>query len=166
MKNINASGLKMTPQRVAILEYLHGNTDHPSAEDIYREIGKKYPMMSFATVYKTIETLKNRGELLELTIDPARRRYDPDTRHHHHLICVECKKIVDIYEDFQISVPEDHACSFEMIGNHIEFYGMCPECKKRKEPDLWENSPVTSAEQQKREGANRNSVLPAVNKTL
>lgn len=130
---INSSGLKMTPQRQAILEYLDGNLNHPSAEDIFREMKKKYPMMSFATVYKTIETLKNRGDILELTIDPGRRRYDPHTRHHHHLICVECKRILDIHRNFHISVPEDQAGDFETNGNHIEFYGTCPECKKKGE---------------------------------
>lgn len=124
--------MKMTPQRSAILEYLDGNKSHPSAEDIYLEIKKQYPMISFATVYKTIELLKKRGDLLELTIDPARRRYDPDTRNHHHLICISCKKIRDIYDDFRIDVPDDVKASFEMVGNHIEFYGICPECKKER----------------------------------
>ena len=123
----------MTPQRVAILEYLDGNKNHPSAEDIYMEIKKKYPMMSFATVYKTIEILKKRGSLLELTIDPERRRYDPETKRHHHLICIECKKVVDIYSDFPIDVPAGERESFQMVGNHIEFYGICPECKQKGE---------------------------------
>jgi len=131
MEKYKDTGLKMTPQRLAILEYLDGNKNHPSAEDIYLEIKKKYPMISFATVYKTIEVLKKRGNLLELTVDPARRRYDPDTSNHHHLICIDCKKIVDIYIDLKVDVPEDAKGSFEMVGNHIEFYGICPECKKK-----------------------------------
>jgi Fur family peroxide stress response transcriptional regulator len=129
MEKYKDIGLKITPQRLAIFEYLEGNMSHPSAEDIFLEIKKKYPMISFATVYKTIEALKNRGNLLELTIDPKRRRYDPDTSHHHHLICIRCKKILDIYTDFQIDVPKDVQGSFEMVGNHIEFYGICAECK-------------------------------------
>ncbi len=133
MEKYKDKGLKLTPQRLAIFEFLDGNSGHPSAEDIYREIQRKYPMTSFATVYKTLEMLKKRGDLLELTIDPARRRYDPETKHHHHLICVDCKKIIDIYTDFQIDMEEDRMDSFEMVGNHIEFYGICPECKKKEE---------------------------------
>ena len=131
MEKYRETGLKMTPQRLAILKYLEGNRNHPSAEDIYNEIRQMYPMISFATVYKTIEVLKRRGNLLELTIDAERRRYDPETRHHHHLICVQCKKIVDIYSQFAIDVPEEEKESFEMVGNHIEFYGICPECKRK-----------------------------------
>jgi Fur family peroxide stress response transcriptional regulator len=125
--------IKMTPQRFAIIEYLDGNKSHPSAEDIYMEIKKKYPMISFATVYKTIELLKKRGDILELTIDSARRRYDPDTSNHHHLICISCKKIRDIHSDFPVDAPDDIEESFDMVGNHIEFYGICPKCKKKGE---------------------------------
>jgi Fur family peroxide stress response transcriptional regulator len=122
-------GLKLTPQRLAILEFLDGNRDHPSAENIFKEVKKKYPMMSFATVYNTIEALKKKGDLLELTIDPERRRYDPETRQHHHLICVECKKIVDVHKEFSINVPDEMKGAFDLVGNHIEFYGVCPKCK-------------------------------------
>ena len=61
MEKYRRIGLKLTPQRLAILQYLEGNTDHPSAEMIYSVVKKKYPMMSFATVYKTIEALKKSG---------------------------------------------------------------------------------------------------------
>ncbi len=129
MEKYRALGLKLTPQRLAILEFLDGNRDHPSAENIFKDVKKKYPMMSFATVYNTIEALKKKGDLLELTIDPGRRRYDPETRPHHHLICVECKKIVDVHKEFSISVPDETGDGFDLTGNHIEFYGVCPECK-------------------------------------
>ena len=129
MEKYRETGLKLTPQRLAILEFLDGNKDHPSAENIFKEVKKKYPMMSFATVYNTIEALKKKGDLLELTIDPERRRYDPDTKPHHHLICVECKKIVDVHKEFSISVPDEVRGAFDLVGNHIEFYGVCPECK-------------------------------------
>ncbi len=131
MEKHRSTGLKLTPQRVAIFEYLEGNTKHPSAEDIYEAVKKKYPMISFATVYKTIEALKKRGKLLELTIDPERRRYDPQTGLHHHLICTKCKKIVDIQIDFRVDLPDDLKGSFKVLGNHIEFYGICPGCKEK-----------------------------------
>lgn len=131
MEKYRNIGLKLTPQRLAILEYLKGNTSHPSAEDIYSTIRKKYPTISFATVYKTLEALKIKGNLTELTIDPERRRYDPDTSRHNHLICIECKSIVDIHRDFPVSIPDGIDTSFELIGSHIEFYGICPECKNR-----------------------------------
>ena len=131
MEKYRRTGLKLTPQRLAILQYLEGNTDHPSAEMIYSLVKKQYPTMSFATVYKTIETLKKSGHLLELTIDSDRRRYDPETGQHHHLICVKCKKISDIKKVFSIDITAEEKESVDIIGNHIEFYGICPECKQK-----------------------------------
>ncbi len=131
MQKYREIGLKLTPQRLAILEYLDGNTSHPSAEDIYREVKKRFPTMSFATVYNTLEVLRKRGNLLELTIDPERKRYDPNTSPHHHLICLRCKKIVDVHVDYRIDLPQKERESFEVFGNHIEFYGICNNCKQK-----------------------------------
>ena len=80
-------GFRLTPQRMAILDFLEGNTKHPTAHDIFREVKKTNPTVSFATVYNTVQSLGEIGELKELTIDPVRKHYDPDTRPHHHAIC-------------------------------------------------------------------------------
>lgn len=128
MEKYKDIGLKLTPQRLAILAYLEGNKKHPSAEDVYSAVIRKFPTMSFATVYNTLDTLKQKGELQELTIDPAKKRFDPDTSPHHHLICTKCKFIVDIFVDYKLDIPEDVKGKFHMTGNHIEFYGLCPAC--------------------------------------
>lgn len=124
-------GIKRTPQRLAILKCLEGNKNHPSAEDIYREVRKDFPTMSFATVYNTLEALREQGYVLQLSVDPRRKRYDPDTTVHHHLICSKCKKIVDIHKDFNISLPDAIAKGYKLLSSHVEFYGICPECKKK-----------------------------------
>ncbi len=123
---------KRTPQRLAILDYLDGNTAHPSAEDIYRAVAKRYYSMSFATVYNTLNTLSQAGVVRELTIDPDRKRYDPDTTMHHHLICVTCRKIVDVPGEVGVAVPEGVATDYTILGSHVEFYGQCPSCRKKK----------------------------------
>lgn len=130
MEKYREPGLKLTPQRLAILKYLDGNKEHPSADDIYRAVSKKFPTMSFATVYNTLETLRKRGHVMELNIDPYKKRFDPDPKPHHHLICVKCQKIVDIHKEFVLDPPKISAEEFEIIGNHIEFYGLCFRCKK------------------------------------
>jgi Fur family peroxide stress response transcriptional regulator len=126
-------GFKRTPQRLSILEHLDGNKSHPSADDIYRVVAKKNPSMSFATVYNTLNTLVQAGAVRELTIDPDRKRYDPDTSAHHHLICLGCKKVVDIPGDIPVEVPRGMAKEFSILGKHIEFYGMCSPCGKSKQ---------------------------------
>ncbi len=120
---------KRTPQRLAILEYLEGNTSHPSAEDIFRAVSVKYQCMSFATVYNTIHALTKAGVLRELTIDPERKRYDPDTSGHHHLICTSCGKIIDVSEKIRIELPSSMPEDFTILGHHIEYYGQCSACR-------------------------------------
>ena len=129
MEEYRHLNIKLTPQRIAILKFLNGNTSHPSAEDIYRSVKKDFPTMSFATVYNTLEALKNKGNIIELKIDSAKKRYDPDCSRHHHLICTKCKNIVDIFKDFKLDLSDDLTEGFNMLGNSIEFFGVCRDCK-------------------------------------
>ncbi len=128
MEKYRNLGFKLTPQRLAILHYLEGNKEHPSAENIYRAVHKKFPTMSLATVYSTLSALKDKGSVLELTLDPDKKRYDPDTAMHNHLICISCKQIVDIPDNFQLNVPDAARRDFTIIKSHVEFYGLCPKC--------------------------------------
>ena len=125
-------GFKRTPQRLAILAYLEGNTSHPSAEEIFHAVAGKDRTLSFATVYNTLNTLSKAGALRELTIDPSRKRYDPNTGAHNHIICVDCKKVVDVPEEISIDLPKEVAQNFSILGNHVEFYGICPSCRKAR----------------------------------
>ncbi len=120
--------MKMTPQRMAIMGYLDGNVTHPSASDIYGALHEQFPTMSLATVYNTMETLKEQGMVVELSIDPAKKRFDPNTGPHHHLICMQCRKVVDIFTEFSLGLSEEEKRGFEIIGNRVDFYGMCKDC--------------------------------------
>jgi len=132
MEKLRALGLKLTPQRLAILQYLDGNTEHPSADAIYKSLTRKYPTMSRATVYNTLETLTNRGHVRELAIEARKKRYDPNTKHHHHLICTACKKVVDVRSAVNVCLSPEEQRDFEIIGHRIEFYGLCQACKKKR----------------------------------
>ncbi len=123
-------GFKLTPQRIAIFEYLEGNTDHPSAEDIYTGVKKKHPTISFATVYNTVQALRDKGEVLELTIDPERRHYDPNASPHHHTICIRCNKIGDMFFDFfeKLELEDEHLSGFKVLSSQVNFYGTCGDC--------------------------------------
>jgi len=123
--------IKLTPQRLAILDYLNENKSHPSAETIYKAVSKQFPTMSFATVYNTLETLLNKGSIRELKIEAGKKRYDHDIKPHHHIICVKCNKIVDLYKDYKIPLPDEITQEFDLINKNIEFFGTCQSCKKK-----------------------------------
>ncbi len=128
--------MKMTPQRMAILKYLDGNRAHPSAADVHRAVADGFPTMSLATVYNTMETLKEKGMVVELAIDPDKKRFDPNPEPHHHLICVHCKEIVDVHSNFSLDLSEKERSNFDIIGNHVDFYGVCPKCRKKNKNGL------------------------------
>jgi Fur family peroxide stress response transcriptional regulator len=131
MEKYRQLNIKLTPQRLAILRYLEGNEEHPPAERIYKSVQKQFPTMSFATVYNTLEALKNIGSVQELKIDSAKKRYDPNMSHHHHLICNKCKAVIDIHKDFEINLDDDLSGGFDILGNNIEFFGICENCKSQ-----------------------------------
>jgi Fur family peroxide stress response transcriptional regulator len=133
IKKFRAKGFKLTPQRIAILKFLEGNTSHPTAEDIFIEIKKTHPTVSFATVYNTLEALRGLGELSEITIDPERKHFDPNPSPHHHIICTVCNKIGDVFEDYSeaIRLPDCILEDFTVSGNHINFYGICRDCRSK-----------------------------------
>ncbi len=121
-------GFKLTPQRAAIMAYLEGNRSHPSAEDIYAAVLEKYPMVSLATVYNTLEILKQMGKVTELNIDGERKHFDPEIEPHHHLICTRCKKIINVRKEFDLEVPRDISREFKIMDRHADFYGVCSDC--------------------------------------
>ena len=123
------SGLKITPQRLAILEYLEGNTSHPTAEDIYRHVSKKFPSMSFATVYNTLEALKEKGLITELHIEGGKKRFDPNPQPHHHFICTKCGKIIDICKSLDLKIQNFDQMDLIIEKFQIFFYGRCSKCK-------------------------------------
>ena len=129
-KTLRNNGMKITPQRLMIFKILENNTSHPSAEEVFKRVKKIYPTVSFTTIYKTLETLRDLGEVQELIIDEDRKHYDPNTDIHHHIICSNCKKILDIFEDFSqhVKMPDTLKKDYTVSGFQISFHGMCKNC--------------------------------------
>lgn len=88
-------GLKMTPQRRAIIEYLQGCVSHPTADEVREAVNEKFPMTSRPTVYNTLNWLKGAG-LINEVFEGGVVRYDPNTSPHHHFVCRRCGKVEDI----------------------------------------------------------------------
>lgn len=127
---LRQEGLKVTPQRIAVLKFLDGNTGHPSVEEIHRQVAGDFPTISLATVYNTLDTLEQIGEVQAVTIDPTRKHYDPETRPHHHVMCTECRRIADVFSDYSsvLRVPEALADQFRVRDAAVSFRGVCRDC--------------------------------------
>ena len=132
VKRFREVGLKITPQRLSIFKLLQGNHSHPSAEDVYRDVLKVHPSISFTTVYKTLQTLRDMGEIQELSINPERAHYDPDIGEHAHTFCRSCKRIGD-FEYTQDNPPPmklpEGPDGFEVHNVQLHAVGLCAECR-------------------------------------
>jgi Fur family peroxide stress response transcriptional regulator len=127
-------GFKVTPQRLAIYQVLARTKAHPSAEMIFSELQPLYPTMSLATVYKTVEILKEIGVLQVLNVGEDSFRYDANVENHPHIRCMACNRVDDLEDidtgGFTKSVA-NHT-SYRITGQQFYFYGICPACQKNK----------------------------------
>jgi len=117
---------------LAIMKFLEGNTSHPSAEMIWTAVKTEFPTLTLATVYNTLDALGRQGSVIEVGGDDAKKRFDPFTDDHHHLICSSCKKIVDVPAKFTPALTDEEKQGFSEIRGRGEFFGLCPECRARR----------------------------------
>jgi Fur family peroxide stress response transcriptional regulator len=127
---LKSGGVRMTPQRYAILEYLMETHDHPTADDIYRTLSPKYPSLSVATVYNNLKLFVEAGLVRELTYGDASSRFDADLSDHYHAICTKCGTMVDFEHPpvRAVEVAAAEATGFQVQGHRMEVYGLCPSC--------------------------------------
>lgn len=91
-------GLKVTPQRIAVLEAILKLNNHPSAEHILEYIRKTHPNIATGTVYKVLDVLADKGLIHRVKTERDVMRYDAVLDRHHHLYCIETERIED-YSD-------------------------------------------------------------------
>lgn len=122
---------RRTPQKMAIAAYLEGSAGHPCAEEIHRALLGRFPTMSLSTVYTTLKSLQREGRVHELDIEPGRARFDGRPGPHHHLVCLQCRMVVDIDRDFGLRLGPGESRGFRVLHSHVAFFGTCPDCRAK-----------------------------------
>ncbi|MFC0613569.1 peroxide-responsive transcriptional repressor PerR [Scopulibacillus daqui] len=135
INTLKEAGVRITPQRHAILEYLIVSMSHPTADEIYKALEGKFPNMSVATVYNNLRVFKKAGLVKELTYGDSSSRFDFATSDHYHCICNSCGKIVDFHYPGldEVETLAEHVTGFRVGKHRMEVYGICPECQKEKQ---------------------------------
>ena len=129
IERLKKKGIVLTHQRLAVLRSLEGDNSHPTADDIYKKVKKKYPTISPATVYTSLEVLRQAGEIQELTIRREKVIFDSNPEPHHHFFCQKCNRIIDINigcSEAEKGWIDGHKIS----GVQAYFYGICSDCLK------------------------------------
>lgn len=125
---LHSRGWRLTAQRRVIAETMTGEHVHLAADEVFERARRALPEVSLATVYNTLNELVSLGEVLELPHADGRKRYDPNvTERHHHLVCVECGRMLDVHAD-DPDLPADQRHDFEVLGVEVTFHARCPEC--------------------------------------
>ncbi|RLQ92354.1 peroxide-responsive transcriptional repressor PerR [Falsibacillus albus] len=134
LDTLKETGVRITPQRHAILEYLISSMSHPTADDIYKALEGKFPNMSVATVYNNLRVFREVGLVKELTYGDSSSRFDFVTTDHYHVICESCGKIVDFHYPGLDEVEHlaSHVTGFKVGAHRMEIYGTCPDCSKKE----------------------------------
>ncbi|MFE5323373.1 peroxide-responsive transcriptional repressor PerR [Paenibacillus sp. NPDC056579] len=132
---LKTTGVRMTPQRHAILAYLINTMAHPSADDIYKALAPKFPSMSVATVYNNLKVFIEVGLVREMTYGDHSSRFDADMSEHYHALCEECGKLVDFsykpLDDLEQTAGRE--TGFVVKSHRVEVYGICSDCASVKQ---------------------------------
>jgi len=127
-------GYRLTPQRMMVVEALHGADKHVSAEEIYTQVRAKYPYANISTVYRTLELLKELGLVTEIALGDGCVRFHPAEKgHHHHLVCQKCSRIIDLPESALHSLEKVllDEYQFKCDLRHMAVFGLCSECQDK-----------------------------------
>ena len=122
--------LKVTPQRVAIVEELFKN-GHMNIDDLYKKLLSKFPSVSLATIYKNINAMVEKVFLSEVKIPNSKSVYELVKTEHAHLACSSCGYIEDIILDASALLEEvPKLSSFKVNSTNIVLSGLCSKCSK------------------------------------
>lgn len=131
---LREKGLRMTPQRMMIIAVVEGSNNHISAEEIYAQVIEKYPDVNISTVYRTLDTLEELKLVTKTDFGDGRVRYHPAHKgHHHHLVCRECGKIIDLDEKSLAGLEEYLLQNYNFIADirHLGIPGTCVKCSRK-----------------------------------
>ena len=128
---LRGKGYRMTPQRMMVVEALHGTDGHVSAEEIYAKVRARYPYANISTVYRTLELLKELGLVTEIALGDGCVRFHPAEKgHHHHLVCQKCGRLIDLPESALAPLEGTLSDMYQFKADlkHMAVFGLCSKC--------------------------------------
>lgn len=130
---IRSMNLKVTHQRLAILEILYHGERHTTAQEVFERVHQKFPEIGFATVYRFLKTLTEQRIVTEVRMGglPARYEFSASQHHHDHMSCVRCGLICE-FENQEIERLQERVArqlGFRLVSHVLELYGLCPRCQ-------------------------------------
>lgn len=131
-------GYKLTSQRKVVLNALIRHQDkHLTVEEIYQLVKDEHPEIGLATVYRNIQLLNDMKIVEKLNLDDGFIRYElakeNEVHRHHHLICEQCGKVIEVKEDLMGSIEKSFLETYNFLvhDHQAKFFGVCGDCQKK-----------------------------------
>lgn len=128
-------GLKNSKKREFVLRALYESSKHLNSDEVYASIKKKYDTsIGIATVYRVLSLLEDAGLVRYIVLGNTKYYEIDDKKHHDHLVCLGCGKVVEFFDEVIEKRQEDVAKKngFELINHDLTLYGLCSECTKEE----------------------------------
>lgn len=97
-ERLSQNGLKVTPQRIAVMQALDKFRHHPTADEIFRDVSRQIPGLSATTVYNVLDAFVGRGLISRIATDADVMRYDAICDHHHHMYEAGTDRVEDYFD--------------------------------------------------------------------
>ncbi|NES99460.1 MAG: transcriptional repressor [Sphaerospermopsis sp. SIO1G2] len=129
VKTLKSKGLRVTPQRFAVYANLLSRTDHPTVEQLLTDLNKDFPVSSQATIYSSLQALREVGLVREVLLQEGVSRYDANVEPHHHFCCRQCGAIEDIpWDTFQCIELKNLRPGLKGESYEVIVQGVCDRC--------------------------------------
>lgn len=132
--DLKSQGHKITKTRVYLLELLKAISSPVSVDEILKQFSEKGLKPNKTTIYREIEFLKQKDLVREIDLGERKSRYElQQGKHHHHVVCIECKGIEDVDLLNDLAEEENRIAKrkkFKIINHRLEFFGICSSCQK------------------------------------
>jgi Fur family peroxide stress response transcriptional regulator len=127
-------GVPFTVQRRVILESVLDLDNHPTADQVHEVVSSRIPGISRTTVYRTLETLVQMGVITKACHPGKPVRYDTRIEVHHHLVCLRCDEVVDIFDEHldALPIPDTSGSGFEVSDFRVQLRGVCRRCREKE----------------------------------
>ena len=132
LKDLREQGYRVTKVRREMIMMLANAKAPLAASDMLKSLEKKSPAVNKTTVYRELDFLRENNIVQEVEFGDKKKRYEISDRHHHHVVCLECKKVEDVDLQSDLEAQEKkigRQKNFKVLNHSLEFFGLCADCK-------------------------------------
>ncbi|OEF98219.1 Fur family transcriptional regulator [Desulfuribacillus alkaliarsenatis] len=135
IRELHSCNVRVTPQRLKILSFLKSTDTHPTAEEIYQNVSENCYGLSLATVYNTLNLLKEHNLVIELKYGDLASRFDGNIQEHYHVYCKSCGKVADFWGSpiTDLLAEAEEKTDYNIDSVRLDLYGTCTACKEQQQ---------------------------------